>query len=58
MRGWGRIRDWRAAADLWESHGDAKPTQKDTEESSSIDWDAAHQMLLEVPVFRKGDQKK
>ena len=57
MRGWGRIRDWRAAADLWESHGDAKPTHQDTEASSSIDWDAAHQMLLEVPVFRKGDKK-
>lgn len=58
MRGWGRIRDWRAAADLWESHGDPKPTHQDQEESSSIDWDAAHQMLLEVPVFRKGDQRK
>lgn len=57
MRGWGRIRDWRAAADLWESHGDANPTQKDTEESSSIDWDSVHQMVLEVPTFRKGDKK-
>ena len=57
MRGWGRIRDWRAAADLWESHGDAKPTHQDQEESSSIDWDSVHQMVLEVPVFRKGDQK-
>jgi hypothetical protein len=58
MRGWGRIRDWRAAADLWESHGDAKPTHQDQEESSSIDWDSVHQMVLEVPVFRKGEPKK
>lgn len=62
-RGW-TVKDWRAAADLWETYTDrqdrrdAKPTQKDTEASSSIDWDAVDQMVLEVPVFRKGDQKK
>jgi hypothetical protein len=57
MKGWERIRDWRAAADLWESHTDRKDRQ-DTVTNESLDIsDAMRRAIEEVPVFTKGERK-